>query len=328
MQFGDEPTAEAVLWLDTLSFNSAISELQGAVQYLADLCQETSTKHPQVVARVATTFGIVDTYKNSLEGCMALHGCSYVLFLEDDRCAVCHMLCAQQSGLCCSVDCQGHSLSSAAVVPCCRPLDPDRIYHSYAQIADVMTTHHFVNVVRFHYESNKGEGWLSPCSVEDHRLPIPMCQTGGFVNNPHIAKAEHWHKMFMQVYHPLARGQWGLECMPGGIRVMYSYCWHLTFRCGDSHSHSADADCPLYKGWDSHAKGCAPSDSEFMQVNSSSCLSPAGGSPNWHLCGVYMYGNFTEGWSHVHLFDFNSTELERGGTDPAHRVYTQFSELT
>ena len=92
MQFGDEPTAEAVLWLDTLSFNPAIPELQIALQYLEDLSRETSTKHPQVVARVATTIGVVDTYKSSLEGCMALHGCSYVLFLEDDRCAVCHML--------------------------------------------------------------------------------------------------------------------------------------------------------------------------------------------------------------------------------------------
>ena len=96
MQFGDEPTAEAVLWLDTLSYNSAIPELQSALHYLEDLCRETSTKHPEVVARVATTFGIVDTYKNSLEGCMALQECSYVLFLEDDRCAVCHVLLDHQ----------------------------------------------------------------------------------------------------------------------------------------------------------------------------------------------------------------------------------------
>ena len=189
--------------------------------------------------------------------------------------------------------------------------------------------HHFVNVVRFHHGLNKGEGWLSPCTVEDHRLPIPMCHTGGFVNNPHIAKAAHWHKMFMQVYHAPARGPWGLECMPagspGGIRVMYSYCWHLTFRCGDTHSHSVDEDCPLYKGWELHAQGCAPSDNTgFKQVNSSACLSPYGGSPNWHLCGVYLYGNFTEGQSHVHLFDFNPADMELGGTDPHHRVYTHF----
>ena len=111
MQFGEEPTAEAVLWVDTHSYNSAIPELQVALQYLEDLSRETSAKHSQVVARVATTIGIVDTYKNSLEGCMAHHGCSYVLFLEDDRCAVCHMLCSPARGA-----------VLLQVASCCHPL--------------------------------------------------------------------------------------------------------------------------------------------------------------------------------------------------------------
>ncbi len=92
LQFGDEPAAEAVLWVDTLSFNSAIPELETTLDYLEDLSRETNIKHPKVAARVATTNGILETYKTSLEGCMARQECSYMLFLEDDRCAVCHPL--------------------------------------------------------------------------------------------------------------------------------------------------------------------------------------------------------------------------------------------
>ena len=89
MQFGDEPAAETVLWVETVSYGSAISELQSALQYLEHLSQDTINKYPQVVARVATTNGMVDTYKNSLEGCLAHQNCSYMLFLEDDRCHMC-----------------------------------------------------------------------------------------------------------------------------------------------------------------------------------------------------------------------------------------------
>ena len=128
-------------------------------------------------------------------------------------------------------------------------------------------------------------------------------------------------------------GQRAMECMPGGIRMMSSYCWHLIFRCGASYSDSADEDCPLYKGWNSPAKACTQIDSEFQQVTSFSSLSPQGGSlsgaPAECTCMQFhiRFEPRTSLLSHVHLCDFNSTKLDLGDTDPPQRNHATFQSI-
>ena len=261
---------EALLWVDTSSYEEHIDVLEGVLHNLQDLVLEINADYPWVRFSLRFSRGIAETYHRSLTMCQEKPWCSYMMFTEDDW-----------------------------------MFEYSNIKHSALELLDIMQNHDWVNYIRFNKRSIKAILFDAPCVVEDTRLPIPLTHTGGFSNNAHMIRVGAIQKLF-DITHDArqAANNWGVECHHDMGKIgMFALCHNLAYACAAQRPFVQDpAVCDYNKYVQSHDCGDTKWATEsYKQIDARTCRNDMDKSPRYDHCGLYLYGGFEGPQSASHL---------------------------
>ncbi|KAL3149448.1 hypothetical protein ABBQ32_002239 [Trebouxia sp. C0010 RCD-2024] len=271
-QFGKTPREpmEALLWVDTSSYEEHVVVLEGVLHNLRGLILEVKADYPWVNFALRFSRGIAETYHRSLIICEEKPWCSYMMFTEDDW-----------------------------------MFEYSSIKHSGLELLDIMQNHDWVNYIRFNKRTINPVLFDAPCVVEDTRLPIPLTHTAGFSNNAHLCRVRAIQKLF-DITHDArqAANNWGLECHQDMGKIgMFSLCHNLAYACAAQRPFVQDpAVCDYNKYVQAH--GCADTKwatDVYKQVDKQTCRNDKDKSPRYDHCGLYLYGGFGGPQSAAHL---------------------------
>ncbi|MCJ1242448.1 hypothetical protein MMC14_010456 [Varicellaria rhodocarpa] len=261
---------EALLWVDTSSYEEHLDVLEGVLHNLRALIVEINADYPWVKFSVRFSRGIAETYHRSLSTCQELPWCHYMMFTEDDW-----------------------------------MFEHVNIKHSALELYDIMQDHDWVNYIRFNKRTLQAILFDAPCLVEDTRLPIPLTHTGGFSNNAHLCRVSAIQKLF-DITHDArqAAHTWGVECHSDMGKIgMFALCHNLAYACAAQRPFVQDpAVCDYNKYVQSHGCGDTKWATEsYRQIDAKTCRNDQDKSPRYDHCGLYLYGSFEGAQSASHL---------------------------
>lgn len=271
-QFGKTPRQplEALLWVDTSSYEEHVDVLEGVLHNLRDLILEVKADYPWVKLALRFSRGIAETYHRSLTVCEEKPWCSYMMFTEDDW-----------------------------------MFEYSNVKHSGLELLDIMQNHDWVNYIRFNKREIKPVLFDAPCVVEDARLPIPLTHTAGFSNNAHLCRVGAIQKLF-DITHDArqAAKNWGVECHQDMGKIgMFALCHNLAYACKAQRPFVQDpAVCDYHKYVQGHGCGNTQWATDvYKQVDRHNCRDDKDKPPRYDHCGLYIYGGFEGPRSASHL---------------------------
>ena len=274
-------------WLDVGSFETHVASLNLAIAQLQDGMVRFAGRYSTAIVDLKFSHGIADTYSKALAGCVAESWCRYMFFIEDDYII---------------------KLGSVS--------------HSARDLVNLLDDQKQVNYVKFGTEGT-GDGWNGPCMKEDLSMGIPLTWMGGWVNNAHIGRATAMTALMSLVHDPTATRNW-LECHHDHRRLsLFSMCHHVTYHCQSSEPFFRT---PSVCDTTGHLK-CGELISNFQQVNSTACVDNEGHTPQFHHCGLTMYGvPGHDSAIHLNGKKFNSTSFWAQDSQSKNRLVHAFAD--